>query len=118
MPYVVVEPCIGIQDHGCVDACPVDCFYQGDDQLLINPEECIDCGACIAECPVGAIYEVSSVPEFWKSYVGKNAAAFQTGASPSKALPHDKWEAQRHIPGTPAYRYYQRYGKPRPPKAG
>ncbi len=115
MPYIVAEPCIGVQDHGCVDACPVDCFYQAEDQVLIHPDECIDCGACIAECPVGAIYEMGSVPDHWRSYVAKNAAA-GTEAGLPKALPHDKWEAQRYRPGTPAYRYYQRYGKLRAAK--
>ncbi len=114
MPYIVAEPCIGVQDHGCVDACPVDCFYQAEDQLLIHPDECIDCRACIAECPVGAIYEVGSVPEQWKSYVTKNAAAFRVGAGLPKALAHDKWEAQRYVVGSPAYRYYEKYGKVAP----
>ncbi len=116
MPYIVAEPCIGIQDHGCVDACPVDCFYQGEDQLLIHPDECIDCGACIAECPVNAIFEIGRVPEHWKSYIAKNAAAFRANVNLPKALPHDKWEAERDVVGSPAYRYYQKYGKSRPVK--
>ena len=57
MPYVIAESCIDVKDKSCVEACPVDCIYDGGDQLLINPDECIDCGACLPECPVNAIYE-------------------------------------------------------------
>ena len=46
MAYVIVEPCIGVIDRACVDACPVDCIYEGEDQLYVHPDECIDCGAC------------------------------------------------------------------------
>ena len=50
MTYVIAEPCIGIKDRSCVDVCPVDCIYEGEDQLYIHPDECIDCGACEPEC--------------------------------------------------------------------
>ena len=46
MTYIIAEPCIGVLDRGCVDVCPVDCIYEGPDQLYIHPDECIDCGAC------------------------------------------------------------------------
>ncbi|MEN3001814.1 MAG: ferredoxin, partial [Armatimonadota bacterium] len=52
MPYVICEPCIGVKDKSCVAVCPVDCIYEGEDQLYINPDECIDCGLCEPECPV------------------------------------------------------------------
>lgn len=55
MPYVIAEPCINTKDRGCVDVCPVDCIYEGEDQLYIHPDECIDCGVCEPECPVDAI---------------------------------------------------------------
>ena len=55
MTYVIAEPCIDVKD-ACVDVCPVDCIYEGDDQFYINPDECIDCGACEPECPVEAIF--------------------------------------------------------------
>src|SRR5262245_844881 len=51
MPYIIAEPCINVKDRGCVDVCPVDCIYEGDDHLYIHPDECIDCGACEPECP-------------------------------------------------------------------
>lgn len=76
MTYIIAEPCIGVKDRACVDVCPVECIYEGEEQLYIHPEECIDCGACEPECPVTAIFEESAVPEQWKSYTGKNAQFF------------------------------------------
>ena len=55
MTYVVDEGCIKCKHMDCVDVCPVDCFYEGENMLVINPEECIDCGVCEPECPVDAI---------------------------------------------------------------
>ncbi len=73
MPYVVVEPCIGVKDKSCITVCPVDCIYDGDDQVFINPDECIDCGLCEPECPVSAIFVDTDVPTNWKSFIEKNA---------------------------------------------
>jgi len=73
MTHVVTEPCIGCRNTQCVTVCPVDCFHRGDDALWIDPEECIDCGACIPECPVDAIYEEHKVPEKWAHYIQLNA---------------------------------------------
>jgi ferredoxin len=55
MTYVVTEPCVKCKYMDCVEVCPVDCFYEGENFLVINPEECIDCGVCEPECPVEAI---------------------------------------------------------------
>jgi ferredoxin len=55
MAYVVTENCIMCKHTDCVDICPVDCFYEGPNFLVINPDECIDCGMCEPECPIGAI---------------------------------------------------------------
>lgn len=55
MPYVVTESCIKCKFTDCVEVCPVDCFYEGENMLVINPDECIDCGICEPECPVEAI---------------------------------------------------------------
>jgi len=55
MPYVVTEACIRCKFMDCVEVCPVDCFYEGENMLVINPEECIDCGVCEPECPACAI---------------------------------------------------------------
>ena len=76
MPYVIAEPCVDVKDKSCVEACPVDCIYEIDDQLVINPEECIDCGACEPECPVEAIFEESELPEEWNKYTEINAKWF------------------------------------------
>ena len=55
MTYVVTEDCIKCKYMDCVEVCPVDCFYEGDNMLVIHPDECIDCGVCEPECPVEAI---------------------------------------------------------------
>ena len=57
MTYVVNDKCIKCKHTDCVEVCPVDCFYEGDNMLVINPDECIDCGVCVPECPVDAIIE-------------------------------------------------------------
>ena len=71
MPYVIAEPCVDIKDKSCVEACPVDCIYEIDDQLVINPEECIDCGACVDPCPVNAISHEDELPDKWSSFIEK-----------------------------------------------
>ena len=76
MPYVITEPCIGTKDASCVEVCPVDCIYEGEDQYYIHPEECIDCGACEPECPVTAIFPDTDVPPEWTNYIEKNRAHF------------------------------------------
>ena len=81
MVYVIAEPCVDTMDRSCVEVCPVDCIEPGEGgdtrQLFINPEECIDCGACMPECPVGAIFPERSLPPEWSEYTEKNAAYFQ-----------------------------------------
>ena len=77
MTYIIAEPCIDVKDAACVDVCPVDCIYEGDDQFYIHPEECIDCAACEPECPVEAIFEDVDVPDKWESFIEKNADYFE-----------------------------------------
>lgn len=55
MTYIVIEPCIKCKLQDCVEVCPVDCFYEGENMLVIHPDECIDCGVCEPECPIEAI---------------------------------------------------------------
>lgn len=55
MTYIVTEACIKCKYQDCVEVCPVDCFYEGEDMLVIHPDECIDCGVCEPECPIEAI---------------------------------------------------------------
>jgi ferredoxin len=73
MTYVVAEPCIKCKYTDCVDVCPVDCFYEGENFLAINPDECIDCGACVPECPTEAIFSEDDLPEKWAEYKDLNA---------------------------------------------
>ena len=66
MTYVVTEACIKCKYMDCVEVCPVDCFYEGENMLVINPDECIDCGVCEPECPVEAILpDTESAAEKW-----------------------------------------------------
>jgi ferredoxin len=67
MTYIVGEPCHQCKYGDCVDVCPVDCFYQGEDGLYINPDECIDCDACKPECPVDAIFPEEEGPSYDES---------------------------------------------------
>jgi ferredoxin len=73
MAHVVTEPCVGCKYTDCVVVCPCECFYGDEKQLYIDPDDCIDCGACIPECPVEAIYLDDTVPEKWAGYVQLNA---------------------------------------------
>ena len=73
MTYVVTEPCKGCKFTDCVEVCPVECFYEGDDILYIHPDECIDCGACVPECPVEAIFAAEDVPDEFQGYIQLNA---------------------------------------------
>ena len=73
MAMVVTEPCIGCKDKACMVPCPVECFHEDNAMLYIDPDECIDCGACVPECPVEAIYYEDDVPPQWKSYIQLNA---------------------------------------------
>ena len=74
MTYIIAEPCIDIKDKSCVDVCPVDCIHEFDRILIIDPEECIDCGACEPECPVEAIFPEDALPEKWEPFVKINYA--------------------------------------------
>jgi ferredoxin len=66
MAYVVTEACIRCKFTDCVEVCPVDCFYEGENMLVINPDECIDCGVCEPECPAEAIVpDMESEGEKW-----------------------------------------------------
>ena len=81
MAYVIAEPCIGTKDTACVDVCPVDCIHPRKDEndfaaetmLYINPDECIDCGACVPVCPVTAIFALEDLPEKWQNFTQINA---------------------------------------------
>ncbi len=72
MAHVVTSKCVGCKFTDCVEVCPVACFYELDNQLIIHPEECIDCTACVAECPVEAIYAEADVPAEYQSNIEFN----------------------------------------------
>ena len=73
MTYVVTEACIKCKYTDCVDVCPVDCFHEGPNFLAIDPEECIDCTLCVAECPVEAIFAEDDVPKGQEHFTALNA---------------------------------------------
>ena len=73
MTHVVTKACDGCRYTDCVVVCPVECFYEGATMLYINPDECIDCEACVPECPVEAIFHEDDVPDDMKEYTQINA---------------------------------------------
>ncbi len=73
MTYVVTENCIKCKYTDCVEVCPVDCFHEGPNYLVIDPEECIDCGVCVPECPAESIFDEGEVPEDMTQYIELNA---------------------------------------------
>jgi len=73
MTYVVSENCIKCKYTDCVDVCPVDCFREGPNFLVIDPDECIDCTLCVAECPAEAIYAEDDLPDAQRHFIELNA---------------------------------------------
>ena len=73
MTYVVTESCIRCKYTDCVEVCPVDCFREGPNFLVIDPAECIDCHLCVPECPVNAIFAEDDVPPEQKQFIALNA---------------------------------------------
>jgi len=73
MTHVVAEPCFACKYTDCVVVCPVECFYEGDKMVYIHPDECIDCEACVPECPVEAIFHEDNLPADWKDFKELNA---------------------------------------------
>ena len=98
MAYVVAEPCVRCKYTDCVAVCPVDCFREGENFLVIDPEECIDCGACVPECPVEAIFDEDDVPDKWAEYIELNATlAVQWSVIDDSKAPHPDAEAMREV---------------------
>lgn len=93
MAHVIAQPCIGSKEAACYAVCPVECIHPtpGEpdfaevDQLFINPLRCIDCGLCVDECPVLAIFPEQDLPEAWVDYIDKNAAYFEDDATEDDA---------------------------------
>jgi len=94
MTYVVTENCIRCKYMDCVEVCPVDCFYAGENMLVINPSECIDCGVCEPECPAKAIVpdsddRASAWAETNGTYAGQWPRIARKGEPPTDA---DEWK--------------------------
>ena len=73
MTHTITEPCRDCKYTDCVVVCPVECFYEGEHMLYIDPVDCIDCEACVPECPVEAIFAEANVPVQWSSFTPLNA---------------------------------------------
>ncbi|MBI1363389.1 MAG: DUF3470 domain-containing protein [Proteobacteria bacterium] len=95
MTFVVTEKCIKCRYTDCVDVCPVDCFYEGENMLVINPDECIDCGVCEPECPIEAIKseeELAAGEEKWLDINTKYAAIWPNLTKSKGGMPDaDAW---------------------------
>ena len=91
MAFVVTENCIKCKFTDCVEVCPVDCFYEGPNFLVIHPDECIDCALCEPECPANAIFEEGDLPEDQLEFIQINAelAEIWPNISEMKAAPAD-----------------------------
>lgn len=102
MTYVVTESCIKCKYTDCVEVCPVDCFYEGETMLVINPEECIDCGVCEPECPIDAIQpDTGEGMEKWVALNGEYARLWTNITRKKEPYPEaDKWaKVQNKYPG-------------------
>lgn len=100
MAYVVTENCIQCKYTDCVDVCPVDCFVEGPNFLAINPDECIDCTLCVAECPAEAIFSEDDVPEDQQEFIELNARLSQIWPSiTARKTPLPDADANNGTPG-------------------
>lgn len=99
MAFVVTESCIRCKFMDCIVPCPVDCFHEGPDFVVINPDECIDCNICAVECPVNAIYQDKDLPEGQKEFieVNKNLSQVWPRAVVGVSAPHPEAEKWRHV---------------------
>ena len=88
MTYIIAAPCVDVKDKACVDVCPVDCIHpidgEGEPLLYIDPDACIDCGACEPECPVEAIFAEEDLPEEWDHFTEINAKYFELRDNPDE----------------------------------
>lgn len=96
MTHIVTENCIRCKYTDCVDVCPVDCFREGPNMLVIDPDECIDCAVCIPECPVEAIKAEEDVPASLQKWIGMNAELAKNWPSITRTKPAppdaDQWK--------------------------
>ena len=110
MTYIVTDSCIKCKYTDCVEVCPVDCFYEGENMLAIHPDECIDCGVCEPECPAEAILPDTDTEPGLEKWLGVNAEFSKVWPNivAKKTPPADakEWES---VPGK-----YEKYFSPKP----
>ena len=100
MTYVVTENCIQCKFTDCVDVCPVDCFVEGPNFLAIDPDECIDCTLCVAECPAEAIFAEDDVPADQQAFIALNARLAKVWPIiTSRKEPLEDADAMMGVPG-------------------
>lgn len=106
MPFVVTESCIQCKYTDCVSVCPMDCFFEGPNFMVIHPDECIDCSICVAECPVGAIVNAIEINDDQKEFIELNARLAQSSKwkrirkAQAPLAGHEKWaeiKKKRHL---------------------
>ncbi|PHQ81117.1 MAG: ferredoxin [Coxiella sp. (in: Bacteria)] len=104
MTFVVTEVCIKCKFMDCVEVCPVDCFHEGPNFLVIDPDECIDCNICVPECPIDAIYAEDDLPEDQQKFLEMNADLSKTWPiiTTMKTPPEDA-DDWRDVPGKLKY---------------
>ena len=97
MTYVVIDNCVKCKYTDCVEVCPVDCFYEGDEMLIINPDECIDCGVCVPECPAEAILPESEELLEWIEINRKYSEKWPVITLKKDPLPDaDKYDGEKN----------------------
>lgn len=104
MTFVVTEQCIRCKYTDCVEVCPVDCFYEGPNMLVINPDECIDCALCEPECPVKAIVSEDELPDDQQSFLALNRDLSALWPNLTKKIPApEDADAWANVPGKREY---------------
>lgn len=104
MTFVVTEQCIRCKYTDCVEVCPVDCFYEGPNMLVIHPDECIDCALCEPECPVDAIVSEDELPEDQQAFLNINRDMSQVWPNITKKIPApEDADAWKGVPGKREY---------------
>ncbi len=100
MAHVVADPCVLCKLTDCVAVCPVDAFREGENLLVIDPDACIDCQACVPACPTQAIFLDEDVPAQWKPYIQLNADLARKLPEITKTkAPLPEWERWKDVPG-------------------
>jgi ferredoxin len=96
--FVVTEQCIRCKFMDCMKPCPVNCFYEGPEFLVINPDECIDCSVCVTECPVNAIYQDKDLPAAQRDFIEINRRLSRIWPPAGESAPLPDRERWRDVP--------------------